>query len=123
MEINTLDRIYDSNIIFKDPVGQIRGIDALHAYTENLCSNITEGRFEYLDQIVSQGNAYIKWNMYFKHPKLGDQLISVRGMSHLQFHEKIYYHEDVYDLGEMFYEHLPLIGTGVRWVKGKIKSV
>lgn len=114
--------VYSSDILFKDPVQEVRGLEKLHAYMSDLCLSVQSGRFEYLDQIVGENKAYIKWNMHFKHPKLGNQVLTVRGMSQIQFDERIYYHEDVYDLGSMLYEHIPLMGRAVKGLKKRLAT-
>ncbi|WP_045860941.1 nuclear transport factor 2 family protein [Teredinibacter purpureus] len=122
LRLDDMASLYDGNIVFRDPIHEVRGLDDLHAYMGGVCANVEQGRFEYLDQLVGNGCAYIKWNMYFTHPKLGRNTIAVRGISHIEFGERIYYHEDVYDMGEMLYEHLPLIGQATRWLKGRISG-
>lgn len=122
--INTghFERIYHDNVTFRDPVHEIRGAANLHAYLEMMCANLESGKFEYLDEIIAADSAYIKWNMNFRHPRLGDRVHSVRGISHVLFDERIYYHEDAYDLGQMLYEHVPLLGAMTRWVKGRLTA-
>ncbi|SBS39125.1 SnoaL-like domain protein [Marinomonas spartinae] len=115
-----IGELYANDVIFKDPVQEVRGIEKLHAYMSDLCLSVQSGRFEYLDQQVSENKAYIKWNMHFKHPKLGNQTLTVRGMSQIEFHDRIYYHEDVYDLGSMLYEHIPLLGRAVKGLKKRL---
>jgi hypothetical protein len=89
----------------------------------NLCANITECRFEYLDEAASEKSAYIKWIMNFRHPKFGNRLISVRGVSHIQFNQQgIYFHEDFYDMGAMVYEQVPILGKIVVWIKKQLAS-
>ncbi len=122
IKLTQLTDIYDSQVLFKDPVHEIRGIDNLHSYTESLMQNVTTLRFEFLDQLVGNESAYLKWNMHFTHPKLSNKPLTVRGMSQLQFNDKVYYHEDTYDLGEMLYEHLPILGMGTRFVKKRLKD-
>ena len=34
--------------------------------------------------------------------------------------KKLTYHEDIYDLGEMLYEHVPLMGTIIKWLKRRL---
>lgn len=120
--LDDIAAIYSNEVRFIDPVHEIYGNDSLRAYMESLCQNLTEGRFEYLDELVSVDSAYIKWNMHFSHPKLGNKQITVRGVSHIQFDDRIYYHEDVYDLGEMLYLKVPVIGSVNAWLKNNLKG-
>lgn len=120
--LDSIADIYAGNIKFKDPVHQVVGLAELHAYLSEMCENVESGRFEFLDQMVGQDTAYIKWNMYFRHPKLGKDTIVVRGMSQIQFNERIYFHEDVYDMGQMIYEHVPVLGWAVKRLKQRLST-
>ncbi|WNO08460.1 nuclear transport factor 2 family protein [Teredinibacter sp. KSP-S5-2] len=121
-DLSQLEDLYERHIIFKDPIHKIEGLVPLQDYMHNLCTNLTECRFEYLDILEGQDCAYIKWIMHFRHPKLGNRLISLRGMSHIQFQEKIVFHEDVYDMGAMIYEQLPLLGRIIRWLRQRLAN-
>ena len=77
---------------------------------------------ELLDEVIGEKTAYVKWVMHFRHPRLGNRLISVRGVSHLKYGEKIEYHEDFYDMGAMLYEQLPVLGNVTRWLKLRLAS-
>jgi hypothetical protein len=121
-DLSHLTDIYANDVVFKDPVHEIRGLVGLEDYLAALCADLSHCHFEYLDEVISENSAYIKWVMHFKHPKLGDKLISVRGISHLQFSEKVYFHEDLYDMGAMLYEQLPVLGSVTRWLKTRLAS-
>ncbi|MFA7553964.1 MAG: nuclear transport factor 2 family protein [Spongiibacteraceae bacterium] len=122
MDLSQLDQLYAKNIIFKDPVHEIKGLAILQDYMADLSGNLLECRFEYLDELLSNREAYIKWNMHFRHPRLAaGKLLTVRGVSQLNFDKKIYYHEDFYDLGAMLYEHVPVVGGMTRWLKRRLK--
>ncbi|UCH39774.1 MAG: nuclear transport factor 2 family protein [Gammaproteobacteria bacterium] len=121
-DLSQLGSIYDDRIVFKDPVHEIRGLVELEDYFTSMCADLSDCRFEYLDELVNDDAAYIKWLMHFKHPKLGNRLISVRGVSHLKIAEKIEYHEDFYDMGAMLYEQLPLLGNVTRWLRLRLAS-
>ena len=118
--LDQINDLYTEDIFFKDPVHEIRGAEKLHAYLSEMCINVDSGRFEYLDQVVTEAGAYVKWNMHFKHPKLGRKTITVRGISQIEFDERIYFHEDVYDLGQLIYEHVPLLGSFVKGLKNRL---
>lgn len=121
MDLSRFKELYSPDLIFKDPVHELRGLVALEDYMADLCENVTEGQFEYLDQVVSDHTAYIKWDMHYRHPKLGERLITVRGISQIQFDSHIYYQEDCYDMGALLYDHLPLLGTTTRWLKRRLQ--
>jgi esterase/lipase superfamily enzyme len=123
MDLSKLDRIYSDTILFKDPVHEVRGLVALQDYLADVSSNIDECRFEFLDEMLSESGAYLKWNMHFRHPKLASgKLLSVRGVSQIHFGERIFYHEDIYDMGAMVYEHVPIVGGLTRWLKGRLAT-
>lgn len=118
--IAKLDRVYAKGVHFKDPVHDIEGLVALQDYLSAQSQGLTDCRFEYLDELISDNNAYIKWIMRFRHPSLGNRLISVRGVSHLHFSDQIDFHEDLYDMGALLYEQVPLLGAVTRWLKNRL---
>ena len=121
LDLGRMDRFYADDLVFKDPVHQIRGLSAMQDYMADITTNVDECRFEFLDQLVSDSAAYMKWNMHFRHPRLGSgRLIIVRGISQIHFDERIHYHEDTYDMGQMIYEHVPVIGGVNRWLKARL---
>lgn len=123
MDLSKLDRLYTENLLFKDPVHEVRGLVAMQDYMAAMIANVSECRFEFLDQIATDNTAYIKWNMYFRHPKLqAGNLLTVRGVSQINFAERIHYHEDFYDVGSMVYEHVPVIGGLTRWLKRRLAN-
>ncbi|WP_052480846.1 nuclear transport factor 2 family protein [Gilvimarinus agarilyticus] len=118
--IARLDQVYASSVKFKDPVHDIEGVVALQDYLSAQAEGLSECRFEYLDELIADNNAYIKWVMRFRHEKLGNRLIAVRGVSHLHFSDKIDFHEDVYDMGALLYDHIPVLGRLTRWLKVRL---
>jgi len=121
-DLSQLRQIYADGIVFKDPVHEIRGLVELEDYFTTMCADLSDCRFEYLDELQNDSAAYVKWLMHFKHPRLGNRLISVRGVSHLQISDKIDYHEDFYDMGAMLYEQLPVLGNVTRWLRLRLAS-
>ena len=117
-----LGELYADDIVFKDPVHELRGLVILEDYFTALCADLVECRFEYLDQVVSDNSAYIKWIMHFRHPRLGKDTIAVRGVSNLIWSDKIHFHEDFYDMGAMLYERLPVLGNVTRWLRLRLAS-
>ncbi len=117
-----LGDIYSDDIVFCDPVHQVQGLATVMAYLESSVANVKECRFEYLDETIGEGSAYIKWNMHYLHPSISGQVQTLRGVTHLHFDDKITYHEDIYDMGAMIYEHLPLMGFAARMIKRRMSK-
>ncbi|WP_237065298.1 nuclear transport factor 2 family protein [Microbulbifer guangxiensis] len=116
-----LDRLYDEGVTFCDPVHRVEGLPALKRYFAGMSEGLTSCRFEFDDAVLGNGNACLPWQMHYTHRQLNrGQPLILRGCSLLQFRERVYYHEDFYDLGAMVYEHVPLLGSVVRGVKKRL---
>jgi len=117
-----LGEIYAGDVVFRDPVHELRGLVIVEDYFTTLCADLIDCRFEYLDEVVTEDSAYLKWVMHFRHARLGNELIDVRGVSHLRWSDKIEFHEDFYDMGAMLYEQLPVLGNVTRWLRLRLAS-
>lgn len=114
-----LTPVYADNVEFIDPVHRMQGLPALDHYFNELMTNVASLEFRITEKDVSEEQAFLQWIMSYQHPKLaGGQAIDVAGISHIRFDEKIFYHRDYYDLGEMLYEHIPLYG----WITRRLKA-
>lgn len=119
--INRLPDIYTSDIQFRDPFHAINGLDNLHVYFQGMLQNLNECRFEFHHAVETESEAVLFWTMHYSHKSIaGGRHLSLRGNSHLKFTDKVYYHCDYFDGGEMLYEHLPLVGNIVRYVKRRL---
>lgn len=120
--LERLDSLYSEDICFADPLHQIQGISALRRYFAELYGNVSHLQFDFqgFDQ-VAVGEGYLRWNMSFRHPRLASgQLIEVQGCSHLQWRDKVYRHRDYFDAGALLYEHVPILGGIVNWLKRRV---
>ena len=113
-----LKQIYSDDVVFFDAMHEVSGIDELTGYFEHIYANVDYCHFN-IDKIIAQeGQACIVWKMEYAHPKLNrGKRISVDGISYLEFIDKIERHRDYLDLGQMLYEHLPLIGPVIKIIK------
>lgn len=117
-----LDELYSDDVLFRDPLHQIHGLPALRDYFSEMYANVRELRFDFHghDQ-VGNGEGYLRWTMTYRHPRLrGGALISVEGCSHLLWRDKVCQHRDYFDAGAMLYEHLPLMGGVIAWLKRRL---
>ena len=114
-----LMEIYAPEIVFVDPIHTVHGRDALLNYFKSMYQNVTSCRFEFIDEVITDEKMAIKWDMTLCHKKLNKGLpIVVRGISYIHINSgQIVFHEDVYDLGALIYEYIPVLKHPVRWVK------
>lgn len=119
--LDTLCELYEPNLVFTDPVHAITGLDALQAYFEKAFSGVAYCRFEFHSALVVQSQASFEWTMHYAHPKISQgKNIDVRGASVIAFGEKIYSHQDYYDMGQMLYEQVPVLGHIVKSLKARV---
>lgn len=120
--LQRLDELYTQDVFFTDPLHEVQGIGQLRGYFSELYANVSELRFDFngFDQ-VNEGEGYLRWVMSYRHPRLaGGQLIRVEGCSHLLWHDKVYRHRDYFDAGALLYEHLPIVGRAIAWLKRRM---
>lgn len=119
--IERLPEIYRNDIQFRDPFHAIDGLNKLTAYYQRLMHNLTECRFEFHHSVETETEAVLFWTMHYRHKSIaGGKPLLLQGNSHLKFNERVFFHRDYFDAGEMLYEHLPLIGGVIRHVKRRI---
>lgn len=122
--LNSLNTIYHRNVVFEDPLHKVEGLENFIAYFENLYTHVITCTFEINDIIHTPNEAAIYWEMRYKHPKLNSgKTIVVMGHSRLKvIDNKIIYHRDYLDVGAMLYEHIPLVGSIVSFLKHRISK-
>jgi hypothetical protein len=120
--LQRLGELYSEDIRFRDPLHDVRGLSQVRSYFAELYANVSELRFDFygFDQ-VAEGEGYLRWTMSYRHPRLKKgELIRVEGCSYLLWNDKVHQHRDYFDAGALLYENLPLMGSAIRWLKGRL---
>ncbi|GAC35465.1 nuclear transport factor 2 family protein [Paraglaciecola polaris] len=122
--LTELALLYSDNIVFVDPVRKHQGLPAMRHYFAQLLQNVSTCTFDILQVDKADPTVTVTWVMHFNHPKLkSGKTVSVDGISQLVItNNKISYQRDYYDLGSMLYEHIPLIGSFIRYLKGRLAT-
>ncbi|MCA9402825.1 MAG: nuclear transport factor 2 family protein [Candidatus Omnitrophica bacterium] len=122
--MHLVDEFYDRNVLFRDPLVEIRGREGLRAYYDRLYRNVKEIDFDITYVIQENNNTALAWKMMLRADNFnGNKPLTVDGSSVIKFggtEGKAVYHRDYFDLGEFVYEGIPVLGRLVRFVKGKM---
>lgn len=123
-DLDRLDELYASNISFKDPLHELYGIDKLKQYFVASKRGLMTCRFDFSDVKETDSTIWMEWVMRYSHRKLkGGKPLTLHGSTVLKLDEaqnRIVRHCDYYDLGEMLYEQLPVLGSLVRTLRRKV---
>ena len=116
-----IESVYDERMNFEDSFHAIEGREAFIAYCESLYENVQQIDFVFHEQWIKPGQAMLTWTMTYRHPRLKrGQEIEVQGATHLRFDEKITFHQDFFDGGQLLYEQIPLLGTLIQGLKKRM---
>ena len=123
-DINQFNSVYDKEIIFQDPFHCISGRDELLQYFKKMMLKVSGCRFD-IHEITfddategKERSAIVTWDMYFKHKVLnGGKKIVVNGATHLRYDDKIIFHRDYFDAGQLLYKNIPLLGSVIRLIE------
>ncbi|KPQ18810.1 MULTISPECIES: nuclear transport factor 2 family protein [unclassified Halomonas] len=118
-----LYEVYTEDIVFSDPLHRIEGQRALQRYFAAMYENVEHCQFVYHTRQRQGSQAFVTWTMTFAHSRLaGGRPIEVDGCSALTFADdgRVSLHRDYFDAGAMLYEHLPLMGRVIRWLKQRL---
>ncbi|AWM58110.1 nuclear transport factor 2 family protein [Pseudomonas songnenensis] len=127
LDASNLDRLaelYSSNVHFTDPLHEVSGLAELRRYFSELYANVEHLHFEFISHDeVSEGEGYLRWVMSYRHPRLNrGGLISLEGCSLLRWNAegKVERHRDYFDAGALLYQHVPLLGSAIRWLQRRL---
>lgn len=121
-KLDQLSGFYSSDIVFIDPVTSHSGLAQLRGYFASLLEDCISCDFEIHELEFNESDGWIRWTMSFKHPRLkAGQKLKVEGMSMVKITgDRITYQRDFYDMGEMIYENLPLLGGLIKYIRRRI---
>ena len=115
--------VYAADVYFNDTLKEIRGIDALEAYMVESARAVESCRVEVDDVASSEMGFYVRWRMdiRFRRFKKG-VLTQSTGVSHLWLDDegRVLLHQDFWDAASGLFEHVPLLGYGIRAIKARL---
>jgi hypothetical protein len=120
--IELLKQVYADDIQFEDCFHNIKGIESLFEYFDNLYENVDFIDFDFENEWLKDDSCMLTWTMSYQHPKLNSgKLIAVQGASRLEFKQgKVISHRDYFDGGALLYEHIPLLNRVIFFLKNRL---
>lgn len=122
--LESLNSFYSSDVLFMDPVVEVKGLERLKGYYSHAYENVKSIRFEFAETIQEGNRIGAAWTMRLSVSRLnGGKEYEVPGYSVFRFNEQglVDYHRDYVDLGSMVYERLPIQGQIIRGIKSLLK--
>lgn len=117
-------RVYADETFFNDTLKTLRSGEAVEEYLLETAKLLHSGTVEYHDTLRSaDGTWYVRWEMVYRGKKLaGGEPIRTIGMSQLRFDAegRVVLHQDFWDASRGIFEHIPVVGPQVRWIKGRL---
>jgi ketosteroid isomerase-like protein len=115
-----LSLLYDEGVIFQDPVQEVKGLKNLEKYYQHAYKNVKSIKFDFKDFVLQEEKLVATWVMQAEVNGLNrGKAIQVDGVSLFFFNkeDKVVYHRDYLDLGQMVYENIWGLGLLVKKIK------
>jgi SnoaL-like domain len=112
-------------IFFNDTLVTLHNRRELQKYFEHTQKNLDSMSFKILDLQETGYYVFIRWTMHTKFTVMGQSSnVQSIGMSHLRFNNegKIILHQDYWDSMQGFYQHIPVIGGVLQWIKNGLQE-
>jgi limonene-1,2-epoxide hydrolase len=104
--LDTLRAFYTDDIVFRDPIQEVRGIDAFIAMNRRLVRRMRTLQWTVTTAKGDDHDVFLEWTMRGK-TKLGPT-VKVDGMTHARARDgRIYDHRDYWDIGELMVSAVP----------------
>jgi limonene-1,2-epoxide hydrolase len=119
--IHEIQSVYSDGVTFQDPFSRVEGIDELMEYFTGAYANVISCQFDFGDPVINGRDVCIPWIMRLRHKRIrsGHQ-VNVDGISQLVIHGgKVTSHRDYFDVGQLLYENLPVLGKAIRWIRSQ----
>lgn len=125
--LHLVDELYAADVRFVDPFHVVEGREPLRDYYRRMYANVRSIRFDFSGSLSTPAELVLYWTMTFRHPRLrGGEAVSLEGCTRLCFATegtdigKVVLHRDYFDAGALLYEHVPVLGAAIRFLRGRV---
>ena len=121
---NALDAVYADDLFFNDTLKTLRSGSEVKKHLVGTADLLTSGSVECHSTTRDENGAYyVRWQMSYAGPKMnsGKPIVTI-GMTQLRFNEqgRVIFHQDYWDSATGVFEHIPLVGGLVKFIRGRM---
>jgi len=114
------DQTYAESLYFNDTLVTLHTRPELIEYLENTQKRLQAINISALNVLEKDQDVFVHWKMQTGFTLMGKRHdVESLGISHLRFNPqgKIILHQDYWDSTSGFFQHIPLIGGIIKWIK------
>ena len=105
---------YDDNILFRDSIQQIRGIEKFTAMTERLTKRSKDLKMKIVNTAMVENIIFLEWEMTLSFKKYPSSILYGSSRLTLNTEGKIAEQRDYYDLWGDIFDNIPRFGKAYR---------
>jgi len=117
------EKVYAPEAFLNDTLKTIHGSPAIRDYFIKTARGLESMTVAFDDIAVSGGNYYFRWTMdtRMKHLAKGKTVRTI-GVTMIRFDRegRVILHQDFWDSAQGVWDHVPVLGTMIRWIQSKI---
>ncbi len=117
-DLERFGEFFAENAHFRDPFNDVYGIEAIRKVFAHMYTQCAQPCFEVHDCALSGQVAYLHWRFDC------DKKLSIDGLSKVVFdeHGLVLEHLDYWDAAAQLYQRIPLLGSVLRFIQGKLAA-
>lgn len=117
------ENVYAPDAFLNDTLKTLHGSPAIRDYFIKTAQGLESMTVTFDDLAVSGKNYYFRWTMEtrMKHLARGKTVTTI-GVTLVRFDSKgrVLVHQDFWDSAQGVWDHVPVLGTVIRWIQSKI---
>jgi len=117
------EKVYAPDAFLNDTLKTLHGSPAIRDYFIKTARGLESMTVTFDDVAVSGGNYYFRWTMdtRMKHLAHGKNVRTI-GVTMVRFDPqgRVLLHQDFWDSAQGVWDHVPVLGTVIRWIQAKI---
>jgi hypothetical protein len=117
------EKVYAPGAFLNDTLKTLHGSPAIRDYFIKTAQGLESMTVSFDDVAVSGRNYYFRWTMdtRMKHLAKGKTVRTI-GVTLVRFdpHGRVLLHQDFWDSAQGVWDHVPVLGTVIRWIQSRI---